>query len=70
MANSQQLIASWGCSSDGRAPPLHGGGQGFESPHLHQNFKVGALDKILFLVYTIYKGAKRRGYECKRRPEK
>ena len=25
----------WGCSSDGRAPPLHGGGQGFESPHLH-----------------------------------
>ena len=27
---------SGGCSSTGRAPPLHGGGQGFESPHLHQ----------------------------------
>jgi hypothetical protein len=25
-----------GCSSAGRAPPLHGGGQGFESPHLHR----------------------------------
>jgi hypothetical protein len=22
----------------GRAPPLHGGGQGFESPHLHLRF--------------------------------
>src|ERR1700730_9005686 len=28
----------WGCSSAGRAPPLQGGGQGFESPHLHQFF--------------------------------
>ena len=27
---------SWGCSSAGRAPPLQGGGQGFESPHLHK----------------------------------
>ena len=25
-----------GCSSDGRAPALHAGGQGFESPYLHQ----------------------------------
>ena len=25
-----------GCSLVGRAPPLHGGGQGFESPQLHQ----------------------------------
>jgi hypothetical protein len=25
----------WGRSSVGRAPPLHGGGQGFESPRLH-----------------------------------
>ena len=24
-----------GISSDGRAPPLHGGGQGFDSPMLH-----------------------------------
>ena len=26
----------WGCSSAGRAPALQAGGQGFESPHLHQ----------------------------------
>jgi hypothetical protein len=26
----------WGCSSSGRAPPLQGGGRGFESPQLHQ----------------------------------
>ena len=26
---------SWGCSSAGRAPRSHRGGQGFESPHLH-----------------------------------
>ena len=25
-----------GCSSVGRAPALQAGGQGFESPHLHQ----------------------------------
>ena len=25
----------WGRSSVGRAPPLHGGGWGFESPRLH-----------------------------------
>ena len=26
---------AWGCSSAGRAPRSHRGGQGFESPHLH-----------------------------------
>ena len=30
------LAAARGCSSVGRAPPLQGGGQEFESPHLHQ----------------------------------
>jgi hypothetical protein len=30
------MAVTWGCSSAGRAPPLQGGGQGFESPHLHQ----------------------------------
>jgi hypothetical protein len=25
----------WGCSSVGRAPALHAGGQEFEPPHLH-----------------------------------
>ncbi len=29
--------APWGCSSAGRAPRSHRGGQGFESPHLHQS---------------------------------
>ena len=31
---------SGGCSSDGRAPPLHGGGQGFESPQLHHHWSL------------------------------
>ena len=26
----------WGCSSAGRAPALHAGGQEFDPPHLHQ----------------------------------
>ena len=34
------LYPSWGCSSDGRAPPLHGGGQGFDSPQLQIETKV------------------------------
>mgnify|MGYP006987907186 CR=1 FL=1 len=38
-----------GCSSDGRAPPLHGGGQGFESPHLHS---AGEVDKGSGAGYT------------------
>src|SRR5579885_3798513 len=28
--------ALWACSSAGRAPALQAGGQGFESPHVHQ----------------------------------
>ena len=31
---SETLI--WGCSSAGRAPALHAGGQEFDPPHLHQ----------------------------------
>ena len=31
----------WGCSSAGRAPALHAGGQEFDPPHLHQGFEVG-----------------------------
>ena len=31
---------SWGCSSAGRAPALHAGGQGFESPQLHHYHNV------------------------------
>src|SRR4029453_12386203 len=30
-----RLRVLWGCSSVGRAPPWHGGGQGFEPPQLH-----------------------------------
>ncbi len=30
-----RLLGSRGCSSDGRALPSHGRGQGFNSPHLH-----------------------------------
>jgi len=30
------VTSIWGCSSVGRAPPLQGGSQGFESPQLHQ----------------------------------
>ena len=30
------LSERWGCSSAGRAPALHAGGQEFEPPHLHQ----------------------------------
>ena len=30
-------IGPWGCSSAGRAPRSHRGGQGFESPHLHHS---------------------------------
>ena len=33
----------WGCSSAGRAPRSHRGGQGFESPHLHHRGSVGQV---------------------------
>ena len=36
----------WGCSSAGRAPALHAGGQEFDSPQLHQ-FKMN--QKIFFV---------------------
>ena len=28
-------VEIWGCSSAGRAPALHAGGQEFDPPHLH-----------------------------------
>ena len=31
-----RLRPVWGCSSAGRAPALHAGGQEFDPPHLHQ----------------------------------
>ena len=35
---SETLI--WGCSSAGRAPALHAGGQEFDPPHLHQRVRI------------------------------
>ena len=35
------LRGPWGCSSVGRAPRSHRGGQGFESPHLHHRSGSG-----------------------------
>ena len=34
--NSRGTSLLWDCSSAGRAPALHAGGQGFESPQFHQ----------------------------------
>ena len=33
----------WGCSSAGRAPALHAGGQEFDPPHLHQNGRIAQV---------------------------
>ena len=33
------LLGTWGCSSAGRAPALHAGGQEFDPPHLHHGGK-------------------------------
>ena len=38
-----KLRGPWGCSSAGRAPRSHRGGQGFESPHLHHRGSVGQV---------------------------
>src|SRR5829696_1387346 len=40
----------WGRSSVGRAPPLHGGGQGFESPRLHSQKHAFCRKKCKILV--------------------
>ena len=34
--NFEGAAFKWGCSSAGRAPALHAGGQEFDPPHLHQ----------------------------------
>src|SRR5450759_2727196 len=58
---------AWGCSSAGRAPRSHRGGQGFESPHLHQTSRAmsgetdmrfrGAARPIAFLLACALFGA-------------
>ena len=42
---SESLIR--GCSSAGRAPALHAGGQEFDPPHLHQGEEVEKGPKTL-----------------------
>jgi hypothetical protein len=37
--SAARLRPAWGCSSAGRAPRSHRGGQGFESPHLHHSLR-------------------------------
>ena len=39
-------MSLWGISSDGRAPALHAGGQGFESLILHHFARVRWLDGL------------------------
>ena len=34
-----EFLYKWGCSSAGRAPALHAGGQEFDPPHLHHGTK-------------------------------
>ena len=48
------ILDRWGCSSAGRAPPLHGGSQGFESPQLHQR-GINRQNSYLFIrLYPWY----------------
>ena len=51
----------WACSLVGRAPPLHGGGQEFDSPQVHTvddrkiavgNHLCGYLAYLSFVVYA------------------
>ena len=48
--DASRLSSKWGCSSVGRAPPLHGGGQGFESPQLHQ-LRMALFTSSLYVCY-------------------
>ena len=41
------LKTLWGCSSAGRAPALHAGGQEFEPPHLHHALKKDARQGLI-----------------------
>ena len=37
---------TWGCSSAGRAPALHAGGQEFDPPHLHQQSRKALVTHL------------------------
>ena len=39
VSTNLRTSAIWGCSSAGRAPALHAGGQEFDPPHLHHGGK-------------------------------
>ncbi len=49
------MYHQWGCSSAGRAPASHAGGQGFKSPHLHQYSRNihGHLGGLFFFLNLI-----------------
>ena len=40
-------VPIWGCSSAGRAPALQAGGQGFDSPHLHQTVRQEEKPRLM-----------------------
>ncbi len=40
----------WGCSSAGRAPPLHGGGHRFDPVHLHHRTLPSSNGRVLFFA--------------------
>ena len=46
-SNTSYLVSKWGCSSVGRAPPLHGGSQEFESPQLHFLYTSSGFIELL-----------------------
>ena len=43
---SKARLHPWGCSSAGRAPALHAGGQEFDPPHLHQVLQKTAVGSM------------------------
>jgi hypothetical protein len=46
--------APWGCSSAGRAPEWHSGGQGFDSPQLHSRSDGGIGRRARFRILWGY----------------
>ena|SRR5215472_16529433 len=49
-ALKSKKVPLWACSSAGRAPALQAGGQGFESPHVHQLIPAHQLTQLLPLL--------------------
>ena len=60
-----ELWPTWGCSSVGRAPALQAGGQGFESPHLHQFSYLDIASNLLDESYRNRSGKQGDWYAYK-----